>query len=227
MAALLVGLGVMSVMAAVAMPVWRQAAQREKETELIFRGQQYARAIGLFQRKMGPGALPPSIDVLVQQKYLRKKYTDPITGGEFQPIFSGQSVPGMPGAPGAPGTPQTPQSGPGTQQTSQPGQNLPGRPGSTPSITVGAGTSAGAGIMGVVSKSTGSSIRIYNARTKYNEWTFLFVQQTQAPGAQRPGGPGGPAGGPPGQQGPGAKPPVGTSPLGRPPMTPTAPRPRL
>ena len=49
MVALLVSLTIMGVMLSVAMPVWKQMAQREKEAELVFRGQQYARAIGLYQ----------------------------------------------------------------------------------------------------------------------------------------------------------------------------------
>src|SRR5262245_30749128 len=72
MAALLVAMSIMAIMMTVAMPVWRQIAQREKEEELVFRGQQYARAVGLFERKFA-NAPPPSIDVLVQQKFLRKK----------------------------------------------------------------------------------------------------------------------------------------------------------
>src|SRR5207249_3417897 len=40
MAALLVALSVMAVLMSVAMPVWKQVARREKEEELIFRGQQ-------------------------------------------------------------------------------------------------------------------------------------------------------------------------------------------
>ena len=68
-----------------AMPVWRQMAQREKEEELVFRGQQYARAIGLFQRKYA-NAFPPSIDVLVEQRFIRKKFKDPITGKDFLPV---------------------------------------------------------------------------------------------------------------------------------------------
>src|ERR1700740_3339678 len=94
MAALLVALTVMSVMAAVAMPVWRQASQREKEEELIFRGKQYARAIGLFQRKYANTA-PPTIDVLVEQRFLRKKYKDPITNDDFVPVLQqAQNAPG-------------------------------------------------------------------------------------------------------------------------------------
>src|SRR5215216_2145543 len=76
MAALLVSIGVLTVIMSVALPVWRTLAQREKEAELIFRGEQYARAVNLYTRKMGPGNFPPSIDVLVQQRFLRKKYKD-------------------------------------------------------------------------------------------------------------------------------------------------------
>src|SRR5688572_32363247 len=93
MAVLLVAMSVMAVMMSVAMPVWKQMAQREKEAELIFRGQQYARAIELMQRKM-PGALPPNVDLLVDQKFLRKKYKDPITGEDFDTVAPGQTAPG-------------------------------------------------------------------------------------------------------------------------------------
>src|SRR5712672_1121211 len=63
MAVLLVAMGVMAVMMTVAMPVWRHLAQREKEEELIFRGQQYVRAIGRFERKYA-NTPPPTLDVL-------------------------------------------------------------------------------------------------------------------------------------------------------------------
>jgi type II secretory pathway pseudopilin PulG len=101
MAALLVAMAVMALLMSVAMPVWRQAAQREKEAELVWRGQQYDRALQLFRRKAGaPGA--PNIDILIQQKFLRKKYKDPITGDDFElkpvvAIREGGPMPGMPG----------------------------------------------------------------------------------------------------------------------------------
>src|SRR4029450_10878607 len=85
MAALLVAMAVMAILMTAAMPVWKQSAQREREEELIFRGQQYVHAIGLFQRKYA-NAFPPTIDILVQQKFLRKKYKDPITGEDFVPL---------------------------------------------------------------------------------------------------------------------------------------------
>jgi type II secretory pathway pseudopilin PulG len=82
MAALLVGMSVMAVLMSALLPVWSHMATREKEEELIFRGRQYARAIGLFQRKYANTA-PPTIDLLVEQRFLRKKYKDPITNDDF------------------------------------------------------------------------------------------------------------------------------------------------
>jgi type II secretory pathway pseudopilin PulG len=76
-------MSVMAVIMSAAMPVWSTAAKRMKEDELVFRGEQYAHAIALYQRKYA-NALPPSIDVLVNERFLRKKYLDPITGQEFQ-----------------------------------------------------------------------------------------------------------------------------------------------
>src|SRR5829696_2518764 len=102
MAALLVVMALMAVMMSVALPVWRHAAQREKEAELIWRGQQYDRALQLFRRKASaPGA--PNLDILIQQKFLRKKYKDPITGGDFELKPVGAMGPGTQ-SPGLPGT---------------------------------------------------------------------------------------------------------------------------
>ena len=94
MAALLVGMSVMAVLMSALLPVWTHMATREKEEELIFRGRQYARAIGLFQRKFA-NTPPPTIDVLVDQRFLRKKYKDPITNDDFQPIYANQAVPAV------------------------------------------------------------------------------------------------------------------------------------
>src|SRR2546423_674757 len=93
MAALLVAIAIMAVMLTAAMPVYKQMAQREKEDELVFRGTQYVHAIGLFQRKY-MNAFPPNVDVLVEQRFLRKKFKDPITNDDFQPLGAGQVVPG-------------------------------------------------------------------------------------------------------------------------------------
>ncbi len=239
MAAMLVALGVMAVLMSAAMPVWRQAAQREKEEELVFRGKQYARAIGLFQRKYA-NAYPPTLDVLVEQHFVRKKYKDPITNDDFQPLYQVMQVqPGMPG---------------GGRGATRPGQTVTAAPAGT---TAGSGLTAApsgprGGIIGVTSKSKDKSIRIYNGRDHYNEWQFVWVPATVQPGMGRPGQvrpgmpmgpggqplgpggqpmrpgtrPGGPGGFGPGGMGPGQMPfgPGGRPPYGQPPVQPAQPR---
>lgn len=253
MAALLVAMSVMAVLMGALLPVWGTAARREREAELVFRGEQYARAIGLFQRKYA-NARPPSIDVLVEEKFLRKKYLDPMTGAEFQVLTAGSPMAvGGPGAPGAPGAQgglrgqQPPSANPGARgATAQPPRA--GGAGPTPTLGAvpmgGAGVQGGGGIIGVTSRSTESSLRIYNGKQKYNEWAFLPVQMNvqagagagpgaQAPGAGGRGAPGGRGvppgmGGPPGLGGRGAPggnrgqgsgtQPFGTSPFGQDPF---------
>src|SRR6188508_1049695 len=78
MAALLVAMSVMAIVLSAAMPVWSQMIRRDKEEELIFRGTQYARAINQYQRKFA-SASPPSLDVLIEQRMLRKKFRDPMS----------------------------------------------------------------------------------------------------------------------------------------------------
>jgi type II secretory pathway pseudopilin PulG len=89
MAALLVAMSVMAVLMSVAMPTWTQMIRREREEELIFRGNQYARAINQYQRKFA-NANPPSLDALIEQHFLRKKFKDPLSpneDGEFQLLY--------------------------------------------------------------------------------------------------------------------------------------------
>jgi type II secretory pathway pseudopilin PulG len=192
MAALLIGMSVMAIMMTVAMPVWKQSATREKEAELVFRGEQYKRALGLFQRRSGPGTMPPNIDVLVDQKFLRKKYKDPITGGDFEVLGPNSAGAGLPPTqPGRGGPPISRGAQPSAQQPS------PGRS-SQPGGTIG-GT---AGVIGVVSKSKATSIRLYNGRNHYNEWQFVYTPQQQAGGGGG-GGTGGPGRGGPGRGGDG------------------------
>lgn len=203
MAALLVALSIMAIMMTVVMPVWKQTTQREREEELIFRGKQYVHAIGMFQRKFA-NAYPPNIDALVEQRFLRKKFKDPITNDDFVPIPVGQGVPGVPQQPGGQrGATGSTAAGGGRQTTTstQPGG---GRTGGPPISAGSIGQTAG-GISGVTSKSKDQSIRLYNGRGHYNEWAFVYIPQVQAPGAGAPGagvpGPGGQRG-QPGQQQP-------------------------
>ena len=66
---------------AVAAPKIAQSIRRDRELELMHRGEQYKRAVKLYYRKFG--AYPSTIDQLVntnQIRFLRKRYTDPMTG---------------------------------------------------------------------------------------------------------------------------------------------------
>ena len=57
-------MSITAILMTAAMPVWKQLVQREKEEELVFRGQQYVHAISLYGRKFA-NTQPPSDDVLV------------------------------------------------------------------------------------------------------------------------------------------------------------------
>lgn len=192
MAALLVGLAIMSLVMSMLLPVWSQAAQREREAELVFRGQQYARAIELYQRQYA-GAFPPDVDTLLEQRFLRRSYSDPMTAdGEFQILYQAQGADVL----GAPATAPRPGQAVG-QPSPVDGSVERGRVSSAPR----------GGMIGVVSKSTEASLRIYNGGTKYSEWVFVHVPSTTQPGgaggrgeaagdSQRPGsGDGRPGGG--------------------------------
>jgi type II secretory pathway pseudopilin PulG len=234
MAALLVSIGVMTLLMSVALPVWRHEAQREKEAELIFRGQQYARAVNLYTRKAGPGNFPPSIDILVQQRFLRKKYKDPMTkDGEFDIITAATAQGSQASQPGIGRGNTARGSMPVTNLNNSARPVVPASPvfigqntGASP-FSGGQQGAASGGIMGVRSKNKDTSIRQYNGGTHYNEWSFLFSNVSNRPGATgrgagnplgadrpgfpRGGGPGGPRGGGPGIGGPGTGGPRGGS----------------
>ena len=150
-----------------ALPAWNQMAQREREAELVFRGEQYARAIQLYQREQ-PGAYPPDIDTLVEGRFLRKRYGDPtMAEGEFRLILqSDQDVSGATGMAGA--------AAEGAGSTGE-GRN------EERTTDVQSGGVLG-GIVGVVSRSPAASIRTYNGRTKYSEWEFVYTPASLAVG---------------------------------------------
>ena len=180
MAALLVGMSVMAVLMGALLPVWTHMATREKEEELIFRGNQYARAIGLFQRKFA-NTPPPTIDVLVEQRFLRKKYKDPITNDDFQPIYANQAA--MPGGPGD-RTGALP-AGTGAKcnvKRPRAGRQRCNLVSAAPAPPAPAASSASP------RRARTRRSRFYNGRDNYNEWAFVYVQTAQRPGQSGRGG---------------------------------------
>ena len=187
MAALLVALAVMSLMLSMTLPVWHHAAQREREAELIFRGEQYARAIMLYQRQT-PGAYSPAVG----GRFLRRAYRDPMTaGGEFRLILQSELVEfsglGAVGGAADDGEPTEARDGPRRQRQGEDVRDRPGfMQGVRPFANRGERTPGGVdgNIAGVVSRSEETSIALCNGQSRYSDWVFLG----EGPAAGQAGG---------------------------------------
>jgi type II secretory pathway pseudopilin PulG len=83
----------MLIAAAAATPNILTQGRREKEEETVWRGQQYARAVGLYYRKFGK--YPTKVEDLTRQtngvRFLRRAYTDPMNkdDGSWRFIYVG------------------------------------------------------------------------------------------------------------------------------------------
>lgn len=83
---------------------WRTIVQQAKEKELLFRGDQYRRAIGSYYEKAHagtPGMFPNSLENLLKDprslqtvRHIRKLYKDPMTGEDWVLIREGGKVEG-------------------------------------------------------------------------------------------------------------------------------------
>jgi type II secretory pathway pseudopilin PulG len=214
-AVLLAGITIMFITMGAAVPTWRYVMKNDREEELYFRGDQIARAIERYQRK-NANSLPVSFETLVKGRYLRKIYKDPMSkDGKWRIIHPGEAMlPGGVAGGGQPGEGQPGSGFGGTGTFGQPGQEgslgPAGRqPGSqrpnAPMGPLGGGTGGpGAGaqmqgaIIGVASTSQDKSLRIFNGRTRYDQWLFVANQPRLLGGdqgrAQLPGGGGLPGG---------------------------------
>ena len=176
--ALLAAVAIMTILMAAAVPSWRYVMKNDAEEELLFRGGEIADAVGRYQRRNG-NALPPSLEVLVKGKFLRRAYKDPmVKHGRWRFIRPGESL--------GPVTP--PVAGPGGSTSPTPTTTTTTRPSAFPQP----GTTLG-GFQGVASTSTEKSLRVFNGRTRYNEWLFLpgqprIVGRQTGPRLPQPGG---------------------------------------
>lgn len=173
--ALMASLTIMLVLLGAAAPSWRYIMQDDREQELIFRGGAIADAIQRFQKK-NANALPTSLEVLVKGKFLRKAYKDPMTrDGKWRLIHQGEATM-------APPTAVSPR--PSTPPTTPPPPQ-----GGLVGGTIGP-------LVGVASRSTDKSLRVFNGRNHYNEWVFAVGQPRviggqltpPLPGSTAPGG---------------------------------------
>jgi type II secretory pathway pseudopilin PulG len=193
MAGLLVAIAIMGVLMSVIMPTWRNWAKREKEAEMVFRGGQYSRAIELYQRRNGPGTYPADIEALVDGRFLRQAFPDPmVEDGIWEMVTLGMlniPVRRNPGMENQDGGNDFQNEGRNTSISAQARR-----------LNSGEGNDAGP-VMGVRSRSTESSLLVLNGRNRYDEWLFTYPATGQTNGGPVLGsGPGG-VGQNPGQPG--------------------------
>lgn len=194
---LLLVLTLMLISLTAAVPDIMTQGRREREEELIFRGEQYARAIAAFHRRFN--RYPTSIKELLKRtngyRFLRHAYRDPMTpSGKWRLIHAtaagvvlDSKVIAPPGAqkgskPGEEGTSgSSGQQGQGAGGFSLSGGPKPGQPpqggnqGSNSSSGSAAMGMQGAFIVGVASTSTKQSIRVFNDEDEYDKWEFLGI----------------------------------------------------
>jgi type II secretory pathway pseudopilin PulG len=183
------GITIMLTLMAMAMPAWRYVMQDSREEELIFRGTQIVEAIERYQKEKG--SLPVSFDLLVKGKYLRKAYADPMSQeGKWRIIHPGEGM-----APGRPGGGVRPLSG-GLADGTGPRMGQGG---------FGSGGEMTGPFIGVASRSKENSLRLFNGRSRYDEWIFAMGMPRiiGKPPVLMPGGEGSPSPRPPGS-GPGS-----------------------
>ncbi len=182
----LIGVTLLGVGLTAAVTLWSQAVQREDETELLFRGEAIVRALERFQQDR-PGTLPETLDELVEGKYLRRAWRDPMTGRSFRILRAAEQAAPATTAAGVIGARPRPTNPAGEEfEVRQEEQERP-EPDAPGTVT---------GITGVVSTSDLLSFRTYEGARRYNEWRFEAevtaaagsgAGRSEAPGEERPG----------------------------------------
>jgi type II secretory pathway pseudopilin PulG len=89
---LLLMIAVMGIVAATMITSLKFDIKRDREEEMIHRGVQYSRAIRAYYKKFG--RYPVTIENLEntnQQRFLRRRYKDPLTGKDFRLLHFGEA----------------------------------------------------------------------------------------------------------------------------------------
>lgn len=157
----------------IATPVWQTELQREKEEELIFRGQQYVEAVRLFNKK-NPGRFPSTLKELLDKKCIRRLYKDPLSrDGQWNVILAPTGAGGVAASYGpAAGGPAA-------------GASLGGGQGAQQEVLVAPERALAAiknaRVLGVVSTSTARSIKIWNDQESHDKWLFFYGMDPKKP----------------------------------------------
>jgi type II secretory pathway pseudopilin PulG len=161
LAVVIMVVAVMSIMMAAAVQIVSFEMRREREAELIFRGQQYVEGIRLFRQKYGRYPMRMKELWEADPRVLRKKWLDPMTGSEeWGLIYLGQEGQEVGGGTGRGGPRATPTRTPVFESRGLGGEGERVGP-----------------IIGVHSLATGNSIKVYEGRTSYQEWRFVYTEE--------------------------------------------------
>jgi len=203
-------IALMSIAMGVAVQTVEFQMRREREAELIFRGEQFIEAVRLYKIKYGRYPMQLKEIYEAKPRVIRKRWKDPITDSEnWGIVFLGQE--GRPGQQGrqlaGPGATGDSSFGDRSRLPNGPTSSYGGNTGNRPGQRQGQGQGTGLGtgqqgtgplgqggvkigpIVGVHSTSCDEAIKIYEGRTTYCEWRFIYREQPQqgAAGGQRPG----------------------------------------
>lgn len=202
-------LAIMAIFLALAVPLWSKVKQRDNEEELIFRGNEYIKAIARYHAKFG--TYPPDIETLVKLKYLRHDYLDPMTKSGKWKVLHPDTL-AQTGAAGTINAPnQDQQKFGGFNDTQDDEKKKKKKNGNSlnndddseddndsslnpdddeknkdeePEVeSVGP-------VVGVVSRSKKPSMKVFNGQNFYNKWTFVYALQQQQRAPQPPQPPG-------------------------------------
>ena len=196
MVGVVVAIAILTILIAAVGPTISTIIQRDKETELIFRGKQYARAIVAFQKRYGryPNELKELAEV--KPKSIRKLFREPmcncdewvtIIAGSPEAVPMGQGpVPPGGGLPGQPRPRTTPGAGGNQPLSTYTGMNPTappflggggGAPTPTPapfSTGIFAHDNKTVGpIVGVRSKLHHKALKKWREKEWYDEWRFI------------------------------------------------------
>lgn len=155
--AVVIGMLILSIVIAAVGPALGNIGKRDREQELLFRGKQYARAIGLFQRRYG--RYPNTLKELLENnpRTIRQLWKDPMCNCSDWYLLIWNTPDALPQGAAAPAT-------------APPGGTPP-----TPTPVPGAfGTPQVAGpIVGVRSKVHKEALQEWRGRQYYDEWRFI------------------------------------------------------
>jgi type II secretory pathway pseudopilin PulG len=158
------------------LPVLSAELRRQREEELIHRGVQYTRAIKKYYRRFG--GYPTTLEQLEETnhiRFLRKRYKDPMTGGDFRLLHVGEVTLSLR---------KSAQGGDGSAATGDTDGNPTSEGTETPTSSPAAGTISDSGdngpalgggpIIGVASTSKKKSFHVFDNKDRYYDWKFVY-----------------------------------------------------